>query len=84
MLVEEYIYTMVIIIYCFKLITRYIIIHDILALSEFNFVIRFEKNYYYYYYYKISLVYVPFFSFSSLKLSFEKEKTASTLNFVRE
>lgn len=74
---------MVIIIYCFKLITRYIIIHDILALSEFNFVIRFEKNYYYYYY-KISLVYVPFFFFSSLKLSFEKEKTASTLNFVRE
>lgn len=75
---------MVIIIYCFKLITRYIIIHDIPALSEFNFVIRFEKNYYYYYYYKISLVYVPFFSFSSLKLFFEKEKTASTLNFVRE
>lgn len=83
MLVEEYIYTMVIIIYCFKLITRYIIIHDIPALSEFNFVIRFEKNYYYYYSEDISCI-CSILSFSSLKLSFEKEKTASTLNFVRE
>lgn len=83
MLVEEYIYTMVIIIYCFKLITRYIIIHDILALSEFNFVIRFEKNYYYYYSEDISCICSILF-FSSLKLSFEKKKTASTLNFVRE
>lgn len=51
MLVEQYIYVYVyamvaIIIYRFKLITRYIIIHDISALSEINFVIRFKKNYY--------------------------------------
>lgn len=51
MLVEQYIYIYVyamvaIIIYRFKLITRYIIIRDISALSEINFVIRFKKNYY--------------------------------------
>lgn len=92
MLVEQYIYVYVyvmvaIIIYRFKLITRYIIIHDISALSEINFVIRFKKNYYCICstIERNSLIdskkrkdYDSFFFFNH-EHSFEKEKTVSLL-----
>ena len=98
MLVEQYIYVYVyvmvaIIIYRFKLITRYIIIRDISALSEINFVIRFKKNYYCICstIERISLIdskkrkdYDSFFFFNH-EHSFEKEKNGvSVKNFIRD